>query len=166
MLRRSPTTVFLAEGLQRIPLTTLSKHGPCVGIWWHNDERIVAIAQTLQSFAAKRQIVDCNLCHVHEWPLVAKMLNQSLSADYFIVPRGRVLFDRQREMGFIYHGNSTRQSQLQRIAKLFGLSEWEAAIDDHYLMGNAADELFSDWESPIDDHYLMSEAADELLSEE
>ena len=144
MLRRNPTTVFLAEGLQRIPLTTLSKHGPCVGIWWHNDERIVAIAQTLQSFAAKRQIVDCNLCHVHEWPLVAKMLNQSLSADYFIVPRGRVLFDRRREMGFIYHGNSTRQSQLQRIAKLFGLSEWEAAIDDHYLMGNAADELFSE----------------------
>ena len=76
--------------------------------------------------------------------MVAKMLNQSLSADYFIVPRGRVLFDRQREMGFIYHGNSTGQSQLQRIAKLFGLSDWESAIDDHYLMGNAADELFSD----------------------
>ena len=36
MPRRNPTTVFLAEGLQRIPLTTLSKHGPCVGIWWHN----------------------------------------------------------------------------------------------------------------------------------
>ena len=40
--------------------------------------------------------------------------------------------------------NRTGQIQLQRISKLFGLSEWEAAIDDHYLMGNAADELFFD----------------------
>lgn len=42
----------------------------------------------------------------------------------------------------------------------------KSAIDDHYLMGSAADELFFDWESQIDNHYLMSNAADELLSEE
>lgn len=142
--RRKPTTVFLAEGLQRIPLSTSSKPEPCVEIWWHNDETIVAVVQTLQSFAANRQIVDCNLGHVHEWSLVANTLKQPSSADYFIVPRGRVLFDRQGETGLIDHGNQTGQAMLQRIAQLFGLSAWEAPLDDHYLMGDAADELFAD----------------------
>lgn len=40
--------------------------------------------------------------------------------------------------------NHTGRAQLQRIAKLFGLSDWETPIDDHYLMGDAADELFDE----------------------
>lgn len=137
-------TVFLADGNERVALTAADRRQPHVGIWWHNDVSIVAVLQPLDGLPSELNLVDSELGHVLEWPLVAKSLKQPVTADYFIVPRGRVLFDRHRERGLIYHGNQTNQAQLQRIAKLFGLTDWDARLDDHYLMGGAADELFGD----------------------
>ena len=147
MTRRSrqiSDTVFLADGNERVALTAADRRQPHVGIWWHNDVSIVAVLQPLDGLPSELNVVDSELGHVLEWPLVAKPLKQPVTADYFLVPRGRVLFDRHRERGLIYHGNRTDQARLRRIAKVFGLSDWDARLDDHYLMDDAVDELFGD----------------------
>ncbi len=68
----------------------------------------------------------------------------SVKSEYFGVPRGRVLLRQSSGKGVIYHGSSTLPARLQAIAAEFQLTDWKAAVDPHYEMGDAADELFDD----------------------
>jgi hypothetical protein len=88
--------------------------------------------------------VDSDLTHLDAWPTVAAQFHCSRDDDYFVVPRGRVLFERRSDAGVIYHGNETDAATLRRIAKAFNLKRWRAEVDEHYLMGSAADQLFGD----------------------
>ena len=102
------------------------------------------MVQPVRTFPAKRHLVDSSLGHVLEWPLAAKQLKQPSTAEYFTVPRGRVLFDRREETRLIYQGNETNRAALMQFRPLFGLTAWKLRQDDHYLMGKAADEMFNE----------------------
>lgn len=136
--------VFLAENGQRIPLKSIKVKGPHVGIWWHSTSRLVAVLQPITSIAAAGRLADSDLAHADEWPFVAKHLHESPASEYSILPRGRTLYDRNQDRGIIYHGNGTDQERLKKLAGIFSLVNWEAKIDDHYLVEKAADELFKE----------------------
>ena len=87
--------------------------------------------------------MDSDLSHADEWPPIAHYFNKTPEVDYFVIPRGRVLFDRDQGIGILYHGNATGDNRLREIAARFGLAVWQARIDEHYLMGDAIDDLFS-----------------------
>ena len=44
----------------------------------------------------------------------------------------------------IYHGSATSNVRLIEIARAFEIGEWIASIDEHYEVGDAADEVFND----------------------
>lgn len=114
-----------------------------VGIWWHNGTRIVGFAQAVTSIQEPRQICDSNLAHADTWDIARKYLSCSDEAEYFSVPRGRILWHKVNAHGIVYHGNATQTPVLQQVARLFGLSKWEARLDVHYLTGDALEEFYS-----------------------
>ena len=75
------------------------------------------------------------------------ILNADPAQEYFEIPRGRVVYDVVGKRGVIYHGNETKDSQLTVIARASGYRDWIAVLDNHYLMGAAADALFWDEEA-------------------
>lgn len=66
------------------------------------------------------------------------------SAEYFDVPRGRVLWSPAKQISIIYHGNATPPDRLQRIAQTFQLEGWIAQTDIHYMIGDVVDTYFSE----------------------
>jgi hypothetical protein len=118
---------------------------PLVGIWWENGGKIAAFSHhpsdNSTNIAGR---IDSNYAHVDLWPEAAKSLGCDPQAEYFFIPRGRVLINRRTNEGIILHGASTSQKSLIRIAKLFQLTKWTSEIDDHYAIGTDADTVFED----------------------
>lgn len=117
---------------------------PAPGIWWAVDANVVALLQLPQRSERSGPFLDSTLAHVDEWPEVANLFGRSRDSRYFDVPRGRVLLKRRTGGAVIYHGNETTLATLQHVAQAFNVEDWSAAIDEHYLMGTAADQLFND----------------------
>lgn len=118
---------------------------PLVGIWWDDGKQIVALTHPpAAADSTADTLIDSHLEHWREWPDVALRLARSADDEYFSVPRGRVLLRSKTGQGMIYHGSSTTLARLELIAAEFKLSDWKAAIDLHYEVGDAADALFDD----------------------
>ncbi len=118
---------------------------PLIGIWWDNGQTLAAQGQP----PAERSTViagyfDSDLAHVDQWKDVAARFGKSPREEYFTVPRGRVVLSKRTGESVIYHGSATTPERLQAIAAEFQLVVWKAAIDPHYQIGDAADELFDD----------------------
>jgi hypothetical protein len=117
---------------------------PLIGIWWDDGKRRAVLAHPLDENATGDVLVDSNLGHIHEWPKISKTFGKSKRDEYFSVPRGRVIYDRRKKRGIIYHGPSTSPGRLKEIAAEFHLEKWVACLDEHYSMGDDADWLFDD----------------------
>jgi len=115
---------------------------PLIGIWWCRDRIIAAFPHSQDVNSFRSNFIDSNLNHADEWPKIAKQFGCSKDEEYFIVPRGRVLWDIGKSESVIYHGSSTSLSQLRLIAKHFQLgAQWRAAKDLHYEL-DPPDEFF------------------------
>ena len=120
--------------------------GPHVGIWWASDATIAALVHSVAEAEAGAGFLDSPLQHRTTWSEVARAFGRRPNDDYFCVPRGRVLVRQKTRSGVVYHGNAAGAETLARLAALYGLGEWQAMTDEHYLFGAAADELFEDWD--------------------
>ena len=113
-----------------------------VGIWWHSHQRLVAFLQSIAEIEAKTHLVDSDLSHDSAWEIARRELHCPTTAEYFEIPRGRILWDTVRRAGILYHGNSTPEVVFQELARLYGLPRWEARLDEHYLMGEALEQFY------------------------
>ena len=136
--------MIITEDVSSDCSASVGSQGPFIGIWWADGSRIVAILQSPTETTGRSSLRDSDLNHFEEWTSIAHHFQKTPDEEYFVVPRGRVLLDAKRETGIIYHGNSTQNSQIERIAAMFGYTTWEGRIDDHYLTGDAADRLLDD----------------------
>lgn len=114
-----------------------------VGIWWHNGQQLIGFAQPVSALQKPRGLIDSDLSHTDAWDMARRQLSCPNDVEYFVIPRGRILWNADRDRGVLYHGNATPARVLTMLAKLFGLPKWETRLDDHYLTGNASDECFS-----------------------
>jgi len=140
--RRSNDVIILAEDGKRKLLKESTLSDPLIGIWWDNQDRIVAILQQLNDASGGTSLLDSDFSHADEWPRIAHHFGETPEVEYFVIPRGRVLFDQDQGIGILYHGNATGENRLREIAARFGLAVWKAQMDEHYLMGDAIDDLF------------------------
>lgn len=138
------TLLLLAEQSQRQPIRPDDVQQPHVGIWWHSGLQAAVILQPVSALPESMLLVDSTLAHYQEWPLVARHFGLPRTADAYVLPRGRTLYDRRQKQGLIYHGNGTNRRILRKLARLFGVARWQAKLDEHYLIGEAADRLFED----------------------
>ena len=117
---------------------------PNIGIWWDNGRTIASFMHLPKKSERETGLCDSEYNHNDLWPDAALQLRERSEAEYFSVPRGRVLWDPQKKVSIIYHGNATNTDRLKKIAEKFGLKKWISQQDIHYAMGNEADELFED----------------------
>ncbi|WP_417735657.1 hypothetical protein [Rosistilla oblonga] len=120
------------------------RNQPQIGIWWDNGSLIVAFPHKPVAPDLSTGLCDSDDAHNDLWPDAAMQLGLSDFAEYFSVPRGRVLWSPAKQSSIIYHGNVTTPERLEEIAKEFHLDEWESRTDIHYMMGNSLDDLFDD----------------------
>ena len=122
------------------------EHAPAicfqVGIWWHDDERLVAFLQSISEIKAVGHLIDSDLSHDAAWETARHELTRHENAEYFDIPRGRIVWDTVHCSGILFHGNSTHTAVLEELAKLFRLPRWEARLDEHYLTGEALEEFY------------------------
>jgi hypothetical protein len=117
---------------------------PKIGIWWDNGKKIASFPVPAGQPDAVVGICDSEDSHIDRWPEVAIQLGAYPVDEYYSIPRGRVMYDTIRNVSIIYHGNQTDAARLSLIAEEFELVNWVAHLDDHYMMGDAADEYFND----------------------
>ena len=136
------TVLFLydEQKLKRITgTTTLGFH---VGIWWHDGERLVAFLQSISEIKAVGHLIDSDLSHDAVWETARQELTGNENAEYFDIPRGRIVWDTVHCAGILYHGNATPTEVFEELARLFRLPRWEARLDEHYLTGEALEEFY------------------------
>lgn len=137
-----PSVLFLydEQKLKRITRTqTLGFH---VGIWWHDDERLVAFLQSISEIKSVGHLIDSDLAHDAVWEIARHELTGHENAEYFDIPRGRIVWDTVHCSGILYHGNATPTEVFEELARLFRLRRWEARLDEHYLTGEALEECY------------------------
>lgn len=114
-----------------------------VGIWWHDDERVVAFLQSITVIKFAGHLLDSDLSHDSAWETARHELSCREYAEYFDVPRGRIVWDSVHRCGILYHGNATPTDVFEELARLFRLPRWEARLDEHYLTGEALEAYYS-----------------------
>ena len=87
---------------------------------------------------------DSDYAHNDLWPEAGMQFGLDSSAEYFDVPRGRVLWSPTKQISVIDHGNATPQPRLEQIAEMFHLDKWTAHTDIHYIIGDVVDPYFYD----------------------
>lgn len=138
-----PSAKFFYDGqrLQRIEHTpSISFH---VGIWWHDMEHLVTFLQSTASIKSDGQYIDSDLSHDMAWETARRELTWGDGAEYFDVPRGRILWDTIHQSGVLYHGNSTPAEVIEELASLYRLPRWETRLDEHYLTGEALEAYYN-----------------------
>ncbi len=107
---------------------------PQIGIWWDNGQQIIAFSMSPRKPDPATGLCDSDYSHNDQWPEAAMQFGASPDDDYFSVPRGRVKFEPATGKYIILHGNKTSASRLPLIAAKFGLTNWEARKDGHYVI--------------------------------
>ncbi len=135
--KRKSTLFIITDGRWcEVNQTKMEIH---VGIWWHNGQQLIGFAQPVAAIQVPRPLIDSDLTHADAWDTARRKLSCPSDVEYFAIPRGRILWHADREMGILYHGNATQPRVLNMLAKLFRLPRWEAHLDEHYLVGDALD---------------------------
>ena len=137
-----PSVLFLYDEQKLTRITRIQAPGFHVGIWWHDDERLVAFLQSISEIKPVGQLIDSDLSHDSAWETARHELSCREESEYFDIPRGRIVWDTVHCSGILYHGNATAADVLQELAKLFRLPRWEARLDEHYLTGEALETFY------------------------
>ena len=117
---------------------------PQIGIWWDDGERLYTHSHSPFDVEPIEGIFDSEASHVDLWHEAAMFFCKTKDAEYFSVPRGRIVWLRKDNKARIFHGNATTPDRLDVIAKAFSLQKWDAQTDIHYMMGDSVDDLFDD----------------------
>ena len=63
--------------------------------------------------------------------------------DYIDYPRGRVIWDKEKEQAIIYIDQCINRAEvLGEIVRTFGIEDYAVAFDDHYRCKNCVGDLF------------------------
>ena len=145
MPRRSSwaKVLFLYDEQKLKRITGTRALGFHVGIWWHDAERLVAFLQSIAEIKAVGHLIDSGLSHDAVWETARHELTDHEDAEYFEIPRGRIVWDTVHCSGILYHGNATPTDVLEDLARLFRLPRWETRLDEHYLTGEALETFYN-----------------------
>jgi hypothetical protein len=116
---------------------------PAPGIWWAKDGVVAALSEPASRGELSGRRLDSALEHAAEWPKIAGLFGVLVQDRYCDVPRGRVMLEGKERHGVIIHGNGTDGVALLQIARAFNLAKWTEETDEHYLVGDEANRLFT-----------------------
>lgn len=143
---------------------------PLVGIWWDDGKTLTIFVHPPTENSTGKEWIDSNLSHWREWEHAALRYGMDRDSEYFVIPRGRAIWNPKSETGIIFHGSATDEKRLKVFAKAFGLPRWECRLDEHYTVGEAVDWLFDEddefWQIPFISRelILIYSAVDQTLA--
>ena len=121
-------------------LKSLKYDSPHVGIFWFYGGKIifchsVPLSEGVTYGDAVTGIKD----HADYWEELRKesllsALSEEKRNEYFSIPRGRVVWHKDSEKFFVYHGGNIPKSGLQKIARKFRLPQGKTVFEQdlHY----------------------------------
>ena len=123
-----------------------------IGIFWVYKNEVLAVSARVQDGIDNGIVVDSPTTHVDEWPRIrARYRNrfpELASFEYLEVPRGRVLFDKQRDMFRCYMDSRLHKPEIRSaLRQEFGLAEAlvQFESDPHYTTDpEELERLFND----------------------
>lgn len=140
--RSWPSVLFHFEQRTLQRTQRILRAGFHVGIWWHDDERIVTFLQSISEIETTGHLIDSDFSHDSAWEIARRELTCRKNTEYVDVPRGRILWDIVHQSGLMYHGNSTPAEVFDQLARLYRLPRWQARLDEHYLTGEALEDFY------------------------
>ena len=138
-----PSVLFLYHERRLSRIDHTRAFGFHIGIWWHNDTRLVAFLQSIAEIKEPGNLIDSELTHDSCWDMARMQLSCREETEYFDIPRGRIVWDTVHQSGVLYHGNATPPTVFRELARLFRLPRWDARLDVHYLTGEALEAFYS-----------------------
>ena len=95
-----------------------------VGIFWSKDDNLIFVrTQDIENAISTQISIDSTFSHSDEWEKISIILksNVSKSGEYFELPRGRILYLKEKKSYVIYHGNIFNDNLLKKIIIEFQL---------------------------------------------
>ncbi|MBS0205534.1 MAG: helix-turn-helix domain-containing protein [Planctomycetes bacterium] len=108
----------------------------------YRDLDVLRFLQSIAEIKTVGHLIDSDLSHDVSWDTARQELRCQAEAEYFDIPRGRIVWDTVHRAGILYHGNETPVEAFEELARLFRLPRWEARLDEHYLTGEALEEFY------------------------
>lgn len=131
------------------PAAPKEKSFPKVGIFWLYQHEIifshsVSLAEGLHYGEAVTGVKD----HADYWEELRNggklaVLPQALQEEYFLIPRGRVVYHSDTDTFFVYHGNNVSKSDLNKVCKIFNLPKSKTKFEQDFHYCNVTDD---DWD--------------------
>ena len=123
-----------------------------IGIFWVYKSEVLGVTAPLTEGIDNGVVVDSPAAYVDEWPRIRARIRDRFpelaSFDYLEIPRGRVLFDKQRDRFRCYLDSRLHKPEIRSaLRQEFGLAEVRVQFesDPHYTTDpEELERLFSD----------------------
>ncbi len=110
-----------------------------IGIFWVYKTEVLSATEPLTEGIDNGVVVDSSAAHVDAWPRIRARYRDRFpelaSFDYLEIPRGRVLFDKQRDMFRCYMDSRLHKPEIRSaLRQEFGLADAQFRFesDPHY----------------------------------
>ena len=107
-----------------------------IGIFWFYDNKVIGIAH---DFSLKEAdsigLIDSKYTHVDYWEILRRQLPELKDREYEQLPRGRVIFDTNRNKAIIYIDETLlKRRKVNEILNFFHLDFTSVVLrtDSHY----------------------------------
>jgi hypothetical protein len=109
---------------------------PLLGIYWLVGTEVVAFSQPMNEVPSAAGFRDANVGHADLWPRVVARHPELRGLDYFVVPRGRVLYVEDGEIFrlFMPSREAKKKRLIERVIATFALpvAQVQVCQDRHY----------------------------------
>lgn len=107
-----------------------------IGIFWYWNDQVISIAHSFSLLEADSiGFIDSSYTHVDYWSVLQKEYRELNSYEYEQIPRGRIIFDTNKEKYLIYLDRTLLyKSKLAKLCAFFNLEENKVIpkTDPHY----------------------------------
>ena len=107
-----------------------------IGIFWYWNNQVIGIAHSFNITKADSiGLIDSPYTHVEYWVTLQEKYSELQNYEYEQIPRGRVIFDTNKEKSIIYLDKTLLyKSKINRVYDFFNLNPEQSVLkkDSHY----------------------------------
>ena len=107
-----------------------------IGIFWYWNNQVIGVAHNFSfSEADSIGLIDSPYTHIEYWITLQEKYSELQNYEYEQIPRGRVIFDTNKEKSIIYLDKTLLyKSKINKVYDFFNLNPEQSVLkkDSHY----------------------------------
>ena len=106
-----------------------------IGIFWYWNNQVIGIAHSFNITADSIGLIDSPYTHIEYWITLQEKYSELQNYEYEQIPRGRVIFDTNKEKSIIYLDKTLLyKSKINKVYDFFNLNPEQSVLkkDSHY----------------------------------